>query len=266
MRLKVSLITRSLSSIPFNYQYQLHSAIYSLLKKSSKKYSAFLHDTGFIENNKHFKLFTFSKLKFYPYNITEKGFKNIKKIEFFFSTPVSKSFEHLVLGIFSDQKMILRFNGEEKYFEITNVETLPEPVFKSEMKFTCLSPIAMSTMQKRNEKLTQHYLDYMNPEEREHFIDNIFKNLKRKYKLVNNEKFSGNENFEFHFDIDYIAKRNGKISKLIQFKYSMIKAMEAPFTIKAEPDLIKIGYECGFGDKNSEGFGMVEIVEKLIRR
>jgi len=261
MRLKVSLLTRSLSFIPFNYQFQLHSAIYNLIRKSSIEYSEFLHDTGFIGENKRFKLFTFSKLKFYPHNIIKKGFKNLKKIEFFFSTPVSKSFEHLVLGIFSDQKMILRFNGEENLFEITNVETLPEPDFKSEMKFTCLSPIATSTMQKRNEKLTQHYLDYMNPEEREHFIDNLFKNIKRKYKLVNNKEFSGEENFEFHFDINYIARRKGKIRKNILFKDSRIIAMEAPFTLKADPDLIKIGYDCGFGDKNSEGFGMVELVK-----
>ena len=25
------------------------------------------------------------------------------------------------------------------------------------------------------------------------------------------------------------------------------------------PELIQIGYECGFGDKNSAGFGMVEV-------
>jgi CRISPR-associated endoribonuclease Cas6 len=37
--------------------------------------------------------------------------------------------------------------------------------------------------------------------------------------------------------------------------------MEAPFTITADPQLIQLGYECGFGENNSAGFGMVEVVD-----
>jgi CRISPR-associated endoribonuclease Cas6 len=57
----------------------------------------------------------------------------------------------------------------------------------------------------------------------------------------------------------YIARKNGKISKLIEFKKQvMVKATESPFTVEADPELIKIGYECGWGEKNSAGFGCVE--------
>ncbi|MBN2244972.1 MAG: CRISPR-associated endoribonuclease Cas6, partial [Candidatus Aminicenantes bacterium] len=42
-----------------------------------------------------------------------------------------------------------------------------------------------------------------------------------------------------------------------------IKAFEAPFIIRANPELIKIGYQCGFGEKNSAGFGCVEIIKTL---
>jgi CRISPR-associated endoribonuclease Cas6 len=35
--------------------------------------------------------------------------------------------------------------------------------------------------------------------------------------------------------------------------------IQAPFTIEGDPELIKVGYECGFGEKNSMGFGMAEV-------
>ncbi|MEI6848119.1 MAG: CRISPR-associated endoribonuclease Cas6 [Chlorobiaceae bacterium] len=33
----------------------------------------------------------------------------------------------------------------------------------------------------------------------------------------------------------------------------------APFRIEAPSELIEVGYECGFGEKNSQGFGMVKV-------
>ena len=58
----------------------------------------------------------------------------------------------------------------------------------------------------------------------------------------------------------------GKISKLIHFKKidknikTKIKGFEAPFKIIANPELIKVGYDCGFGNDNSAGLGCVEII------
>ena len=100
----------------------------------------------------------------------------------------------------------------------------------------------------------------MIPEERNHFIDNLKKNLTNKYETINNIKYQSlNYPFNFNFDIDYITKRKGNISKLMEFKNKIkIKAMEAPFSIEADPELIKIAYECGWGEKNSAGFGCVE--------
>ena len=261
MRIKITAETNFPIEIPFNYQYLLQAAIYNILKKSSNEYSSYLHDIGFINEDKHLKLFTFSKLNFDRFQMTKYGFKNVRKIDLIFSTIISKSFEHLILGIFSDEKINLNFNHKKHVFQIRNVETLQQPEFSEKMKFTCLSPITVSTKEIIHDNLQQHFLDYMNPKERDHFNNNIRDNLLLKYKLINNEEFKGNRTMDFHFDSNYIIKKNGKISKLLTFKNGIkIKAMEAPFTINTDPELIKIGYECGFGDKNSAGFGMVEVV------
>ena len=264
MRIKITCESIYTVFIPYNYHYKLHSAIYRIIEKSSAEFSNFLHNTGFIDDdNKHLKLFTFSKIIFDKANRTQKGFENVKKFTFFFSSPVEKSFEHLVLGIFSDQTLNLNFGKNSYKFDIISVETIEDPKIKSEMKFICLSPIASSISQERNEKLTNHFLDYMNTDEHDRFVQNIQNNLLRKYKIINGKDFDGNSEFAFNFDPQYIVKRKGRISKLIAFKQDIkIKGMEAPFTIKADPELIKIGYECGFGENNSAGFGMVEEVKE----
>ncbi len=268
MRVKVFCEMKRESYIPFNYNYQLQSVIYDLIRKSSPEFSLFLHSIGFVEENRQFRLFTFSKLFFNNCHISERGFDSVRAFYFFFSTPILRSYEHLVLGIFANQQFSLRFSESERYeVTITQVESLPETVIGNEMKFVCLSPIASSTGMAVNDKIVQHYLDYMNPTEREQFTLNLKQNLIKKYRLVNKQEFDGNDDFTFSFDIDYILKQRGKIRKNIRFKidsatgkYSHIIGMEAPFTIKADPKLISIGYQCGFGEKNSAGFGMVEAV------
>ena len=297
LRVKITASTSKSVFIPFNYNYALHSAVYNLIKKSSEAYSAYLHDKGFLNNaiEKRFKLFTFSKLFFKQAKIQKNGFSNVRETSFFFSTPIEQSYEHLILGLFSDQTFFLNFSGEKIIFAITRVEAMPQPAFINPCRFVCLSPIAVSTQRPRPDgALEQHYLDYMNPEERPCFIDNIRKNLINKFEtfhnksyfacdtmqLHNKDKYNSNGHFfSFNFDVDYITKRQGRISKLIHFKRiknnhtsncdnkksdsdirTKIKAFEAPFTIIADPELVKIGYDAGFGNDNSAGLGCADII------
>ncbi|VEN72988.1 CRISPR-associated endoribonuclease Cas6 [Candidatus Desulfarcum epimagneticum] len=263
MRILITAESEKPSFFPYNYQYPLHSALYSLINESSFEYSSFLHDRGYIRDgiNKKFKFFTFSKLKFFPTQRSEDGFHNVKKIQFVFASSVNESLKHLVLGIFSNQRIKFSLNGQKSIFDVFNVDIQPEPTFGEHGKFICLSPISVTTVRiDENGKRKQHFLNYMIPEEREHFIENIKKNLVNKYETINGIKYQSlDSSFNFHFDVDYISRRKGNISKLINFKNGIkIKAIEAPFGVQADPELVKIGYECGWGEKNSAGFGCVQ--------
>jgi CRISPR-associated endoribonuclease Cas6 len=61
------------------------------------------------------------------------------------------------------------------------------------------------------------------------------------------------------FDPLVIASWQGRIHKLITYKDTKIFCYHCPFTVEGSPELMRIGYECGFGDGNSKGFGMVEV-------
>lgn len=117
-------------------------------------------------------------------------------------------------------------------------------------------------MVNRNGKLSPYYFRIND----DGLIENLKQNLLRKYSLLYDKDLVLNE-FEFEFDEDYIKKRNGVVSKLITIaegsKYeSKIKGIMCDFKIKTNPELIKVGYECGFGGKNSMGFGFVEVKNK----
>jgi CRISPR-associated endoribonuclease Cas6 len=49
-----------------------------------------------------------------------------------------------------------------------------------------------------------------------------------------------------------------KTVRSIDYKETKIFAYLAPFTVEGDVELIRVGYECGFGDGNSKGLGMVE--------
>ena len=257
MRLRIVGKTEKRHFIPFNYQYQLHSCIYRLIEKSSKEYSKFLHDKGFTASNKVFKLFTFSFLKLKPFRICKNGFRDVSEVEFVFSTLVDKSLEHLVVGIFKEQKITLQFFGDNRVeFDVALVETLPKPAFSEKMKFICLSPIVTSTRKMMDGERKLHYLEYETPEDKIHYEKNIKNNLLKKYEAFYGKPYERDFEFSFKFDENYIKKQKGKSYKLIDFKGLKVKGIFAPFEIKAPKELIEVGWEAGFGEKCSGGFGM----------
>ncbi|WP_048202244.1 CRISPR-associated endoribonuclease Cas6 [Methanocaldococcus bathoardescens] len=79
------------------------------------------------------------------------------------------------------------------------------------------------------------------------FYENLKNNLKKKYEAFYNEKCD--MNFEFEI-LKYKPKR-------MRIKDIYCRCSEMVFKVWGDYELIKFGYECGFGEKNSMGFGMV---------
>jgi len=93
----------------------------------------------------------------------------------------------------------------------------------------------------------------------------LFDNLCRKYEALFGSRLdAGRAHFRFTLDQDYADRKNGKIQKLITIKEgrpdeTKVKGLLAPFRLEAPVELMEIGYECGFGERNSQGFGMVKV-------
>jgi len=193
MRLKIQLRYNGILpfDLPLNYNYKLTANLYRLFAKSSQEYSEFLHNKGFIINGKHLKLV------FHPV------------IDWYFSTIIDKSIEHIVRGIFADECIILNYkdNDIRLYFD----QIISEPVieFTEKMKFKCLSSINVNSNQRKED------VDYF-----------------RDTELFRQEDVP----FQFEFLPEYLYKRQNRIDESIQYRKSdsaiiYIRGFFAPFRI-----------------------------------
>lgn len=224
--------------------------VYTILERSDSTFSSFLHNRGYEFEGRHFKLFTFSQILFEKKRVEKDRIINLgERVEWLISSPKDEFVQHFVDGLFERPKAMLA----ENTIVPERVETVARPEFTGCDRFTCLSPITISTKVERNDSLHLRYLSI----DEVAFAEKIKDNLTRKYRLLYG-KPPDDGDFTMEFGRDYI-KANKKVSRLIKFKGIDIRGYMLPFVLKGVPELIKIGYECGFGDKNSLGFGMVKM-------
>ena len=140
------------------------------------------------------------------------------------------------------------------------VRKLHPPLFSGDMRFVMLSALVCATKSEADQ-----YSQYLFPSDPD-FKRVLVANLCRKYEVLHGKPMACIENnVMFELDRDYVAKVHGKVQKLITLKEgrsdeSKVKGTLAPFRLVAPTELIEVGYECGFGEKNAQGFGMVKAI------
>lgn len=238
--------------IPFDYPHALTAVIYRFLDHASHDYARFLHDEGYRSGAKRFKLFTFSQLLIPTRRITPEGILcHSTQITWQISSPITEFVEHLATGLLQLGQMRLGANT----FTLARVEVAPTPTFTDRERLRCLSPIVVSAAQERAGKLQARYLRADDPQ----LSEALRQNLLRKFLVVHG-RAPQSDVLSVEFDRAYLRRKGEEVYRLVSYKGTQIKAIMAPFTVRGSPELIEIGYEAGFGEKNSMGFGMVEVV------
>jgi CRISPR-associated endoribonuclease Cas6 len=262
MRLKLLLSANNSGKIALNYNYSLSSAIYKLLHFGSPEFSQFLHNIGYNSNDKIYKLFTFS-LKFESTRLVSDYLQlNSPLAYLYISSPLIDDFiKNFLVGSFEGKSFELYAEFIKTEFTIKEIELIPEPEFNDRNKFSLMSPLVLSTHAPYNNKNSQYYLRISDDIK---IINQIFNNnLINKYSIVTGKDYTG-PGVELNWDDEYISEANKK-NKRLSKKVSIIKDYDSPihivgifcpFYLTGDIELMKIGYESGFGEKNSMGFGM----------
>ena len=111
-----------------------------------------------------------------------------------------------------------------------------------------LSPMTIrSTLYTKDGKRKSYYY---NPFEEE-FSQLITENMKKKYFVVNGKLSNG--------EIRLIPIRTGKEKIIKGDNDFIIKAWDGIYELTGDSELIKLSYDTGLGEKNSQGFGMWEV-------
>jgi len=255
MRLKIILEqSKPEQLIPINYQYYLSSFIYSTLESADSEYSLWLHDNGYKSGNKAFKFFTFSLLNLRDWELQGTSIKiKSPRIEFTISLYTQKMAEKFVAGMFKDKTMNIFDRNTRANFKIKTIEAVPEIEFNEQMFFRAKSPIAI----KQNRESANEDI-YIGPDHPK-FTELLKKNLEEKYvtKCIMDNMAVSTEGIE---EINIIGDYKGKLIKIREGDYSetCVKGYFCTFEIVGNSEMIKLGYETGFGINNSLGFGFTE--------
>jgi CRISPR-associated endoribonuclease Cas6 len=272
MRLKIHLQTTANSIIPINYQHSLQGLIYSALKYGNEEFAGKLHAEGYLteestNTRQNFKFFCFSGIAFRNKYLLDDKKENFilrasqeypSEIVFSVSSPKEDFIQHLVNGLFRQGNEV---NFANNSFVVSKILTEapsepPEEVILKPM----FSPIVM-----KSNKL-QLFLTYEHPEIEELLINNLCSKHKLLHPEQSQEITKGN--IEIKFLPSLMAEKAPK-TKLITFKTQKdgktisikTKGNFVPVRIKASKQVIQTALDCGLGEKNSSGFGFVEIMK-----
>lgn len=244
MRIRINLnpITDRIV-LPLHYNHLLQAFIYRNL---SKTLSSSLHQKGSIIGKRRFKLFTFSRL-FGKFKREGDGIVFTGPLHFWLSSPMIKLLESLASHLVKKSKIKLG----KSYLHLTGIEVGFVPEMKGEVLVRTLSPITVYSTLKSPEGRKKTY--YYSPFE-EDFSKLIKENLCKKYLLIHKRPLEGSK---FSISPEKVSQRNHHI---LFYKGTVIKAWSGIYKIRGSEELIRIAYETGLGSKNSQGFGMIELL------
>ena len=240
MRLKISLKSEKSLLIPFNYNHIISSIIYNKI--------ADLNLANDLHSSKSFKFFTFSQLNIPRRKIVKEGI--ISKdgaVNFQISSPNEYLIKSLVEGHLDD--LTVNFKGEKLFVE--KIELLGEVEIKNHMNVKTISPIIVRTKKEIDGKLKNW--DLAPSEER--FYNSLENNLVKKYNQFYDYELS-NDEIAISSAMAFVKRKRITIEKdnIKTFHKSFMMDLE----LEGDLNLIKFAFDCGLGEKNSLGFGMVD--------
>ncbi len=261
MRFRLTLQRKKGSILPLNYQYPLSSWIYKRINAADSSFAQFLHDKGYITEGKHrpFKFFTFSKLQIPKWEVYEdRLIIQSESVGLEISFLVENAAEKFITGVFQQQHAGIGDKKSQVDFEVGMIEARPVPV-KEEMTLKTASHIVVSAPDLSGNKMKAKFLSPEAPEYKNYFLQNLI----RKYESY--ASYTGNSiSSDWSKTMDWELLPGRVKSRLETIKAgtaaeSRVRGFDYTFRIQAPSPLMRIGLLAGFGEKNSLGFGCVEI-------
>lgn len=254
MRIRILLECSRMQRVPIDHHDLLRGAIYRWLEISDAEFARQTHDEGYGDGARKLKLFTYSLLRVPRSQRRLEAARDTLaiapgRIEWWITSPKDDFLRHEIQGLIASRQAL--YVGDAA-FRVVSVEAHPTPTFASPTSFICLTPIVASVPDPEGGS-TARFLTHEQPLE---FSEAVRKNLLRKHALVNGQ-IPKDDSLSLTFADSYISAH--RPTKLRKIRGISIRGIEAPFTLTGSPELMQTAWECGLGEKNGCGFGMVEI-------
>ncbi len=262
MRIQFSLSCQKGAIIPINYQSEISNWVFTVLSNAGAELSAWVQQNGFDLSSRNFKLFTFSPLAIYPYEMDQvkQEFKLLgNQVKLSVSFYMDPSFEQQIVHLFRQVPLMLgTLEGRPAQFEVKHWQILQRPNFKDTMQFKAVSPISVTTVEEG--KAANLYLLPDN----EAYDISFFHHAVRRFKAAMQYKsLAAMKLIDPAFPMHYRLLGQAK-SRLIHLKpnpegISQLRGFAFEFEISMPIPLMEFCYFSGFGEYPHLGFGFVEI-------
>ena len=246
MRAKIFIRKVGRRPLPYDYQYFMAATLVHRQASENVEFSSPRHVRG------EFKYYTFSYIRYdaLPEGMmggTGRGGLQFETGHFILSSPDRAFTRSMARELENTPNFYL--GGVE--MEVVKAEFLPDREFREKVAvFKMLSPLYIRTVQEQFGKLMEWEL-YPTDEK---FYENVHQKLLRRYTL-----YHGREQGEHDFSLRTLGRFKAKRHTINNRKR---RSSILTFRMVAPPELLKFGYEAGFGEETSMGFGCAEVVER----
>lgn len=259
MRFRLNLQTNQGSVLPFNYQYPLSSAIYKIIQRADAGFAAFLHNTGYGEGHKSFKLFTFSDILTPFVRRGDRMQLTTGEAELTICFYLPMAAENFIRGLFMHQRLEVADRMSKVVFTVVGVESLPSAIpTTGSVVLQPLSPIVVGRKNDRG-----HY-DYRSPED-DNFCECLYYNWMEKCAAVGLPVAVGDD--EPDVSIDVLFYNHPPQQRLITIKggteaETKIRGYtKFRLAVSAPVEMVEVALGAGLGLNNAMGMGCVELIK-----
>lgn len=245
MRLHIVFSPPRAVCLPWHYMHLLHGFLYGAIARASPDVGGFLHDHGYASGAHRYKMLVFSRL--YPRRAARRpdGLELAPPIHWWVSSPLAAPMEALAVALLTEGRAVL---GDAS-LEVEKVEVEPPPEFSGRVRCETLSPLVASTGVQKGEKLHKKFLSPSDPI----FWQVLEANLRRKAEALG---MSLPAEAEVRF-----ASMGEWRSRLLYSQGTQVRGYEGRFTMEGDEPLLRLAYEAGLGERNTQGFGMFRVIK-----
>lgn len=273
MRALITLVPVDYPAFVPATRHQWQALVYEAVGAVNPELAREVHDEGRsvpgeAANGRRFKLFVFSTPdvpRGYRFEGDEQVFDE-GRVYWQVSSPRAEFVTALIAGLAVQRRVRMG----RTVFAVEDVSLAPLPPIVSPMRMIALSPLVASTAVRRADgRLNKVYL-----RDEASFAAAVAANLQQRY-LACYGQAPADSTFHFAFDRDYLRRAGGLQSRRVTRQVGFvthgadgaeqrinIHGLVAPFIVSGSLDLIRFGWECGFGEANSQGFGMAGMGER----
>ncbi len=224
--------------------------IYHLIGAADYATAAYLHQEGVQaspEDRKRFKPFVFSRLQQMGKRVRAgRQWLAAGPVEWQIGSPIDELMLMLIAGLQANPSVFIGDRQGGAQLRVEAVRIIPPPQFTSPMRFKTISPIfaAISRTTEGGKPIKHH----LRPDE-PRFAECIANNLREKFFALTGEDAATEE-----LRLSFAGEPK---SQLVQYAGTDHKCCEGLLEVVGSARLMQLGWECGFGEANSKGFGMV---------